>query len=642
MRHLQQQDNARYSTVSAEVAGRVVWFTAEGARLRADLIPWILAFHLSARKTQRGFRTDRQVDLSQVPRLHDAVRLTDEWWGLGPAPHVRTGKEAAPPPAKGQRTALMFSCGVDSFDAALSRLPEIDDLVLVHGFDIALAEAERFAALEARARAVANTLGKRLIVVRTNLRENRLFQKGSWVKNHGSALAAVGHLLSDEINRLFIAASYPSRALLPWGSHPLLDHLWSSTHLKIEHVGDADWRLEKIARSGGHPLVQQHLSVCWKGSGLPLNCGFCEKCVRNQLAFRLCGHAVPASFPIGVDLEQSLRAIPQLKITSSVYSMTVASDRFEPSLRAEVAALLERSNSTEEQPKAEGVLWSAATVASRIEDASKHRRFEGGSPNPEEVAAYARHFPNPELCGQSTAVILGMTPELRRLAAENFARVVSIDRGKAAIDAYGDWLPTELAARETIYSADWSQLRYIDWSVLPPVRAVLGDGIFGNLLSIQAHRDLLLGLCTLFPHAILVIRKALALEAGASDAGVLDALRAAFRAEQIDAAEFGFSVRLQGFLNSHYDANSALLDNASLFRECDRLTTEGFFDPSEAAAIAHYRFEGRNCLLTAERWEALLTELSLSFVKTQLLGKRWYAYYPLYQIGRSQAEKERE
>ncbi len=633
MRDFSLREEGDVSMVSAHVAGRNVWFKCEGARLRPDAVAYINAYFLSALKTGRRIYCEQQVDPQRLSHLPQVAKLIDGWWGLGAMPELRVGQREGPELGrKSPRTGLFFSCGVDSFDTLLQRAHEIDDLILVHGFDVALEDTQRFAALKAQAALVAEAMGKRLIVIETNLREHRVFQKGSWVRNHGSALTAVGHLLADEVGRVLISASYPSDALKPWGSHPLLDHLWSSASLKVEHTGDVLWRIDKIARQGDNALFRQHLMVCWVSKGLPLNCGRCEKCVRNQLAFLLTGHTIPASFPKNLDLAEAIRGNPRIKAFSNIYAIALESDTLSAAIKEAITALIERSQLSLDTSHAVGSGWDASTVNARVKDHGKRTRHEGGSPNSEEIEAYGRFLPSDEAAASGTVLVLGMTPELRHLAASRFKQVVSVDSGAAAIRCYRDWLPPELREREKVYAIDWGQLPYVDWSVVPPVRAVLGDGVFGNLPDTAAHVSFLAMLRELFPEATLVFRKALAQSLGDSDDAVLEDLMAAFRGGQIGPDEFGFSVRLQGFLNSHYRAETALLDNASLFQACEQRFKAGFFNDFEIEAIRRFHFNGPNCLLTEQDWEGLLREAGFTFQKSSLSGRRWYSFYPVYAV----------
>jgi len=581
--------------------------------------------------------------------------LLADWWAYPSTLRLREiGRDrvsALAPEKRPGRKGLFFSCGVDSLDSLFRLGDEVDDLILVHGFDVPLADRERFAALARQADEIARGCQKRLVVVRTNLREHRGFQKGGWVRNHGAALVAVGALMREEYERLYISASYPSESLEPWGSHPLLDHLWTKGWLDIRHVGDDAWRLEKMDRNRKEERFAKNLVVCWRGKGEPLNCGRCEKCVRNQLGLLMTGHTGgPTNFPNDIDLVEAIDRLPVLANRSSVYTYALNHPALREEVRNAVERLFERSRSNRaEDPGAVASTgtqpgWEQDSLRARIADPVACKRHQAASPDEEEIAAYADALPSVDECRDGTAIVLGMTPELREMAARRFKAVVAVDRSRAAIELYRDWLAAELRAKEKIFSADWMHLRFIDFRGLPPVRAVLGDGIIANLPDIEAHGRFLDLLALRFPEAIMVFRKALAVFDFPDDSTALAKLREDFRLGRIGADAFGLGVRLQAFLHSFYDVDRAILDNRSIFRECARLAekTDGLTQ-AEWAAIRPFRFDGPNCLVRREVWEGLLVERGFEFSARTISGKPWSRYYPIYRLkppGRRSADPE--
>jgi hypothetical protein len=194
-----------------------------------------------------------------------------------------------------QGVSVFFSGGVDSFYSLLKHRGEIDNLILIHGFDISLADTNTFALAEAQARSAADLFGKRLIVVRTNLHwEQKPNLPCGWGMYHGAALAAIVHALTTCHSKVYIASSFSYADLHPWGSHPLLDPLWSSEAVQIIHDG-GETRVEKLRAMVQYPEMLSRLRVCWENSG-ELNCGRCEKCLRTMLALRGLG-AQSAAFP---------------------------------------------------------------------------------------------------------------------------------------------------------------------------------------------------------------------------------------------------------------------------------------------------------------------------------------------------------
>ncbi len=184
--------------------------------------------------------------------------------------------------------AAFFSGGVDSFDTLLANRDQLTHLIFVHGFDLDLSETGLRERASLAARAVAGRFGLRLLEVRTDLR--RLLEPElTWPMSHGVALAAVALAAQAEVGRVLIPASYSHASMFPWGSHPLLDPLWSTEGLEIVHDGFERERNEKIARIASDETALAYLRVCWENRGGAYNCGRCEKCVRTMIGLAAAG-----------------------------------------------------------------------------------------------------------------------------------------------------------------------------------------------------------------------------------------------------------------------------------------------------------------------------------------------------------------
>lgn len=289
--------------------------------------------------------------------LEALARRWRGWWGRprGPfrLPRTRPGP-AAPRPGDGL-CALFFTAGVDSFHTLLQRLDEIDVLLFVAGFDLPLDDAPRLARVERGVREVGRALGKRVWVVRSDLRSAEPFASLDWERWHGAALAAVAWLLAPRLRRVLVSASFcrhaPEQAARPWGTHWETDPLWSGPGLRFEHVGEDSERSEKVAALAREPLARRHLSVCWQPRAGPGNCGVCEKCVRTRVLFRLAGvrEELPAFAGAG-DLSGAVRAIPRLPEHMRSIWGDYPLARLEPPLRDAVAGLLDRSRATRSRP----------------------------------------------------------------------------------------------------------------------------------------------------------------------------------------------------------------------------------------------------------------------------------------------------
>lgn len=198
-----------------------------------------------------------------------------------------TAEPATPRPSGGE-IACFFTGGVDSFYSVLKHKDEIDKLIFVHGFDLRLDATELRERVAAKIRAAAAELGKPLIEVETNFRE-LLDPFVSWNLAHGAALASVALVVAPQFRKIYIASSQNYADLLPLGSHPLLDPLWSTESLSLVHDGSETRRETKVARLAKSDIAMRYLRVCWENLDGKYNCGRCGKCLRTMVSLRLAG-----------------------------------------------------------------------------------------------------------------------------------------------------------------------------------------------------------------------------------------------------------------------------------------------------------------------------------------------------------------
>lgn len=130
-------------------------------------------------------------------------------------------------------TAQCFTSGVDSFYALITAKTPPGILVYAHGYDVDLTNQIRVEAFLPGLREVAASFGARAVLIATNLQEHSASQCVDIRRSHGGALAALGHVLAEEVERLVIPSSYPYHDPKPWGSHWDVDPLWSSQRLAV-------------------------------------------------------------------------------------------------------------------------------------------------------------------------------------------------------------------------------------------------------------------------------------------------------------------------------------------------------------------------------------------------------------------------
>ncbi|MFO1057125.1 MAG: hypothetical protein U1E53_09175 [Dongiaceae bacterium] len=222
-------------------------------------------------------------------------------------------REVAAPPAADESAVVAFSGGLDSLFSTWrhrpgSPLPRHRALragILIHGFEIPLADAEGFRLAAARAGAALVSIGLPLVTIRTNWRE---LLCAEWTDEFGAALASCLHQLAGAAGAGIVGSDGTyHRLVLPWGSNPLTTRLLTGGAFEIVYDGAAFRRCEKAAAICAWPAALTSLRVCWEGPQPGSNCGRCEKCIRTQLNFLAVGQPVPPAFPVAASLRDIAR-----------------------------------------------------------------------------------------------------------------------------------------------------------------------------------------------------------------------------------------------------------------------------------------------------------------------------------------------
>ncbi len=200
----------------------------------------------------------------------------------------------APTPLR-NRAASFFSGGVDSFYTLLryhrgERLPvPLTHVVMMRGVETRLEGIVGVGDSENSAAEAAAAVGVRAIFGETNIRS--VF-RAHWENYYfGSGLAATAYALSRGFDYSCIPSSLNYRNVIPHGSSPLLDELFSTPQLRIVHDGADARRPDKVARivEWAPELVLSKLRVCTRNKGGDSNCGRCYKCVRTAISLDVIG-----------------------------------------------------------------------------------------------------------------------------------------------------------------------------------------------------------------------------------------------------------------------------------------------------------------------------------------------------------------
>jgi hypothetical protein len=295
------------------------WFEVDeehAGSLSLSGTPWLALLLPLAALLGQKLRICAPVD----PRLaENAPRILKTWatWYRKRFPQLRAVPievevESAPPVPVERETGAFFSGGIDSFYTVLCNLeredrdgfPRIDRLLWVVGFDIPIFPEEESLRARARLSAAARELGLGFLDVRTNLRRTR-FREVRWGPlGHGAGLAGVGLALERRFETLYIAATYESGEIRPWGSHPETDPLFSTRSTRFIHDGVGPRRSHKTERISRSDVAMRALRVCFRSFAAD-NCCACRKCLLAMLTLEVFGVlSRSTAFPRPLDLER--------------------------------------------------------------------------------------------------------------------------------------------------------------------------------------------------------------------------------------------------------------------------------------------------------------------------------------------------
>jgi hypothetical protein len=284
----------------------------ELAAREGDASPFLCATLLLAMRLDEDLELRAAVSRRLLERIPRIVALYAEWDPRLHRSRVRADGQFAPGTRAGG-VGCFFSRGVDSMYAAavprglpgaVTRLVHCERLESLHSSGTRAEEVRL-------ARDAAQQLGLPLAVVDTNLRELSDPIVPDWADMVGAGLALLATAMAGGFSHVVVPSSAAPTTLIPTGTSPLLDPLFSTDELEIHHEVPAT-RPAKVAwLARERPDLLPYIKVCFH-EDRPDNCGRCPKCVLTMLSLEAAGSlALATGFPPELDPEAVAAAAPR-------------------------------------------------------------------------------------------------------------------------------------------------------------------------------------------------------------------------------------------------------------------------------------------------------------------------------------------
>lgn len=329
---------------------------AEYAPDDADCSPFVPAALLVAMRRAEPLQIDGVVSRRLLESLPLAQEILSSWNPTMRRIPVRAAAvdESHAEPAAGR--ACFFSRGIDStYSVAVDRAPDDELSSLIHWRDFEFRYSEPTRDREAElAGETARLVDLPMLVVDSDL-PKALVGIVDFNDATSAMLAAVALSLPGLAGRMVIPSATGYGDLVPAGEHPLLDPLWSTERVEVEHdlcplrEEKVDWLVDN--RPDLVPLIH----VCMEQDSTE-NCGRCGKCVWAMVLLHKSGGLERSSFPSRVDpdlVRKAYRGMPhQLSGSERIYKQ-LGDSREDRALRR---ALLRGMRASTREPMEKGSL----------------------------------------------------------------------------------------------------------------------------------------------------------------------------------------------------------------------------------------------------------------------------------------------
>lgn len=271
-------------------------------------------------------------------------------------------------------------------------------------------------------------------------------------------------------------------------------------------------------------------------------------------------------------------------------------------------------------------VWGMDMLKKRISGEDNLEGYPPAAPLHEESTYQLLMHNGLEQSGGSSLFVMGMTVAVRRAANKVSNNVMAIDVNSDAIELLGPAIDKKY--NEKILEKNWFDLPDF---LEDKADVIAGDGIFCTMGSTSDSIKLLDCLRSILAeHGAMVLRVMVVPETFTTEGMAFNDILSDYRSGKLDDPEFGFAMRLWGFLDEAYEKNSHMLDCGVAFSKCEKMVATGEMLQTELDIMNRTYYIGKNYVPPINVWERMLVDAGFKFEKTTLEGKHWFQYFPLY------------
>jgi hypothetical protein len=228
---------------------------------------------------------------------------------------------------KADKSAMLFSGGVDAYTTYFRHCDENLDLITIQGADISIGDIKQWnKVVSLFENESMQTINNNKFYIKSNIRDFYSFEVDKLLPNlgwwgliqHGLSITALTAPLSfiNGYKNIYIASSYtrrPNYKFIPWGSMPEIDNKIAWAKTSVIHDGAELTRqdkIETIVTSTRKMNCKINLRVCYSENNTNINCSCCEKCLRTIFGIMIAGaNPIDYGFDVDISIYSKIKAV---------------------------------------------------------------------------------------------------------------------------------------------------------------------------------------------------------------------------------------------------------------------------------------------------------------------------------------------